>query len=151
MQPEPIMAICQPKNCSPKKNVSPKKNLRPFSDVKGFFDVFFEVLEAFHLSLFSKPWNQRNPTKESSKIIQPIDQKKSIDVCFPVFNSVCVVFFGDQFTKVKIQIVICWVVPPPSNSHHQDYYIFSRDPYKPSLATVTGTGDNPSDLDVFLQ
>ena len=36
-----------------------------------------------------------------------------------------------------------WVVPPPSNSHHQDYYIFSRDPYNPSLATVTGRGDNP--------
>ena len=36
-----------------------------------------------------------------------------------------------------------WVVPPPSNSDHQDYYIFSRDPYKPSFATVTGRGDNP--------
>ena len=34
---------------------------------------------------------------------------------------------------------------PPSQdaSHHQDYYIFSRDPYKPSFATVTGRGDNP--------
>ena len=40
--------------------------------------------------------------------------------------------------------VIIWVVPPPSNSHHQDYHIFSRDPYKPSFATVTGRGDNPS-------
>ena len=41
---------------------------------------------------------------------------------------------------------IPWVVPPPSNSHHQDYYIFSRDPYKPSFATVTGRGDNPKFL-----
>ena len=23
--------------------------------------------------------------------------------------------------------VITWVVPPPSKSHHQDYYIFSRE------------------------
>ena len=31
---------------------------------------------------------------------------------------------------------ICWVVPPPSNSHHQDYYIFSRGSQpKPSFAT----------------
>ena len=34
--------------------------------------------------------------------------------------------------------------PPPSNSHHQDYYIFSRGSQpKPSFATVTGRGDNP--------
>ncbi len=39
---------------------------------------------------------------------------------------------------------IVWVVPPPSNSYHQDYYIFSRDPYKPSFATVTGRWDNPN-------
>ena len=39
---------------------------------------------------------------------------------------------------------ICWVLPPPSNSHHQDYYIFSRESQpKPSFATVTGRGDNP--------
>ena len=24
------------------------------------------------------------------------------------------------------KFIINWVVPPPSNSHHQDYYIFSR-------------------------
>ena len=39
---------------------------------------------------------------------------------------------------------INWVVPPPSNSDHQEYYMFSRDPYKPSFATVTGRGDNPN-------
>ena len=34
---------------------------------------------------------------------------------------------------------VTWVVPPPSNSHHQDYYIFSRESQpKPSFATVTG-------------
>ncbi len=37
---------------------------------------------------------------------------------------------------------ICWVVPPPSNSHHQDYYIFSRGSQpKPSFATgILGGG-----------
>ena len=35
-----------------------------------------------------------------------------------------------------------WVVPPPSNSHHQDYYIFSRGSQpKPSFATgIPGGG-----------
>ena len=33
-------------------------------------------------------------------------------------------------------MAIFWVVPPPSNSHHQDYYIFSRGSQpKPSFAT----------------
>ena len=33
--------------------------------------------------------------------------------------------------------IITWVVPPPSNSHHQDYYIFSRGSQpKPSFATI---------------
>ena len=37
---------------------------------------------------------------------------------------------------------IIWVVPPPSNSHHQDYYIFSRGSQpKPSFATgILGGG-----------
>ena len=43
-----------------------------------------------------------------------------------------------------LKIGIVWVVPPPSNSHHQDYSIFSRASQpKPSFATVTGRGDNP--------
>ena len=38
-----------------------------------------------------------------------------------------------------LDIHLVW--PPPSNSHHQDYYIFRiGDPYKPSFATVTGRG-----------
>ncbi len=56
------------------------------------------------------------------------------------------VFFGGENQRTKW--IISWVVPPPSNSHHQDYYIFSRDPYKPSLATVTGRGDNPNHIPV---
>ena len=36
-----------------------------------------------------------------------------------------------------------WVVPPPSNSHHQDYYILIGNPYKPSFATVTVRGPYP--------
>ena len=35
---------------------------------------------------------------------------------------------------------IFWVVPLPSNSHHQDCHVFSRGPCKPSFATVTGRG-----------
>ena len=36
---------------------------------------------------------------------------------------------------------VTWVVTPPSNSHHQDYYIFSRESQpKPSFATITGWG-----------
>ena len=31
-------------------------------------------------------------------------------------------------------------LPPPSNSHHQDYFIFVGNPYKPSFVTVTGWG-----------
>ena len=30
------------------------------------------------------------------------------------------------FLNVVISYVISWVVPPPSNSQHKDYYIFSR-------------------------
>ena len=38
---------------------------------------------------------------------------------------------------------ISWVVTLPSNSHQQDYYIFStfsRESYKPSFATDSGRG-----------
>ena len=41
---------------------------------------------------------------------------------------------------------------PPSQdaSHHQDYYIFSRGSRaKPSFATVTGRGDNPSGIELL--
>ena len=43
----------------------------------------------------------------------------------------------------KVIYILNYSIPPPSNSDHQDYYIFSRDPYKPSFATLTGRGDNP--------
>ena len=36
---------------------------------------------------------------------------------------------------------ISWVVPPPSKSHHQDYYIFSRESQpKPSFPLLLGGG-----------
>ena len=51
-------------------------------------------------------------------------------------------FKGDEILPSFIGII--WVVPLPSNSHHQDHYIFSRESRtKPSFATVTGRGDNP--------
>ena len=46
-------------------------------------------------------------------------------------------------------LVIGWVVPPPSKSHHQDYYIFSRGSRtKPSFATIASwEGGQPKLLD----
>ena len=41
-------------------------------------------------------------------------------------------------------LFIPWVVPPASNSHHQDYSIFNRESQpKPLFVTITGRGDNP--------
>ena len=38
-------------------------------------------------------------------------------------------------------ILIGWVVPPPSKSHHQDYYIFSKESRtKPSFPLLLGGG-----------
>ena len=45
---------------------------------------------------------------------------------------------------ISLYIYITWVVPLPSNSHHQDWYVFRiGDPYKPSFATGTVRGDTP--------
>ena len=60
------------------------------------------------------------------------------------FTSCCFLAIHFRIDRTSKKKIIPWVVPPPSNSHHQDYYIFSRDPYKPSFATVTGRGDNPN-------
>ena len=45
-----------------------------------------------------------------------------------------------------------WVVPLPSNSHHQGCYVFSRGSHpKPSFATATtGRGDNPNYDQLFF-
>ena len=52
----------------------------------------------------------------------------------------------NNVTKKNVpESTIHWVVPLPSNSHHQDCYVFSRGSRtKPSFATVTGRGDNPN-------
>ena len=54
---------------------------------------------------------------------------------------------GDVLLEIEMawEYTMSWVWPPPSNSDHQDYHIFSRDPYKPSFATVTVRGP-PSKL-----
>ena len=47
---------------------------------------------------------------------------------------------------IEKNVSIGWVVPPPSNSHHQEYRNITflvGDPYNPSFATVPGRGDNP--------
>ena len=39
-----------------------------------------------------------------------------------------------------------WVVPRPSNSHHQVFVILlAGEPYKPSFASITGRGCNARD------
>ena len=49
--------------------------------------------------------------------------------------------FGGFTTPIFGSTPICWVVPPPSNSHHQDYYIFSRESQpKPSFPLLLGGG-----------
>ena len=46
-----------------------------------------------------------------------------------------------QFQKKTCMV---WVFPLPSNSHHQDFQIFSTGSQpKPSFASITGKGDNP--------
>ena len=53
---------------------------------------------------------------------------------------------GPGFQLLK-EMAISWVVPPPSNSHHQDCYVFSRGSQpKPSFATgiLGGGSSNPS-------
>ena len=32
-----------------------------------------------------------------------------------------------HFLSINSTYLIPWVYPPPSNSHHQEYYIFSRE------------------------
>ena len=41
---------------------------------------------------------------------------------------------------------ISWVVPLPSNSDHQDYYIFSRESQNIFISTITGKGGNPKHI-----
>ena len=47
---------------------------------------------------------------------------------------------------------IFWVVPLPSNSHHQDCYVCSRGSQpKPSFATgILGGGDNPRSMTPYI-
>ena len=56
-----------------------------------------------------------------------------------------------RFAKEIIYIYIGWVVPLPSNSHHQDYYILSRKsqpkPITPSFATGILGGRQPNTKD----
>ena len=48
----------------------------------------------------------------------------------------------------KLVATLCYILgcpPAQDSSHHKDYCIFSRGSQpKPSFATVTGRGDNPS-------
>ena len=52
---------------------------------------------------------------------------------------------GTGWYRVKIPSwMISWVVPLPSNSHHQHYYVLRKGSL--SFATVTGRGDNRNDI-----
>ena len=53
---------------------------------------------------------------------------------------------GEGFVKDPwVSSPIYWVWPLPSNSDHQDYYIFSRESRtKPLFATVIGKGPHPT-------
>ena len=53
------------------------------------------------------------------------------------------VMFRIHLSRSKRVCRISWVCPPPSNSDYQDYYMFSRDPHKPSFATAAGSGPHP--------
>ena len=50
--------------------------------------------------------------------------------------SICIYIYIDDI----IYIYIGWVVPPPSNSDRQDYYILVGNPYKPSFPLLLGRG-----------
>ena len=79
-----------------------------------------------NFNVMSSWWWLASWVRDRSKIYNTLVLLKMS--CWPI------IFFKDIF----------WVVPPPSNSHHQDNYIFSRGSQpKPSFATVTGRGDNP--------
>ena len=59
----------------------------------------------------------------------------------PQLNSKGAFFFGNKGTNSPIRCM-CWNYPPPSNSHHQDYYIFNMESQpKPSFVTgILGGG-----------
>ena len=70
-------------------------------------------LPPFRLSLRLSP---RNSDPWESIIMEP----------YPPRNYTYPTFHGEL-------IVIPWMWPPPSNSHHQDYYMFSRGSRDPNL------------------
>ena len=68
-----------------------------------------------------------------------IDQE-SVDLRFLVSFG----FWGRCRSLCSLLFIMPWNYPPPSNSHHQDYYMFNRESLpklpKPSFVTVTGWG-----------
>ena len=57
--------------------------------------------------------------------------------------------YHNPYTPYIPYISIHWVVPLPSNSDHQDYYIFSRESLQTFISTITGKGDNPIHTYIF--
>ena len=47
-----------------------------------------------------------------------------------VFHEIFTTHFGGNTTPIFRNIHISWIYRPPSNSHHQDYSIFSRESLK---------------------
>ncbi len=67
-------------------------------------------------------WTSKNAGPEAPRERPPDPSARhSRHACWslplnPFWNFLCQGFY-----------VICWIYPPPSNSHHQEYYIFSRE------------------------
>ena len=105
---------------------SPKGGLKKSSNSGKIFARYLL------LSTLGPRVRQRDETKvlqyhKSSKANSLLGSLRSVGFPFPQFVSIYV-----------------GLSPPPSKSHHQDYYIFRiGNPYQPSFATVTGRGDNP--------
>ena len=71
-------------------------------------------------------------------VLSHVNKQHASHVSFCFFLSFFLSFF---LFYLLYNIFQAWLFA--SNSHHQDYYIFPRDPYKPAFATVTGRGPHP--------
>lgn len=80
--------------------------------------------EAFSVAIVWLPWRQRSSESSGCSNRSPIE------------------------STVAAPGSCDWVVPLPSQSHHQDYHIYRiRDPYKPSFALLFRRGGTTQNID----